>query len=1062
MMMTSLSLPSSLNLIQEKTSPSQEENLFNTLDAWLRKNRKKTLSTLEWAYDYEDQKGQRYWSIFYYLNGKQKPEKEVFLQKEEGVLELIRSKKPNRISLANKNKLQQSSSEHPIFILRNEENLFFFERSFPDCLATTSLYSLDITLLDPLQNRILILDAHEITDLLTIKTILLNQGCLSEKISVLDWETIIEETGCSSFQALDNNNRILTHDLKSYLKEAPLTTKEEEEKEKQEEIERSKELGKNLLEKKQKEIEVQKYHESLTRRWNHYQHPPQKFPYLIKKQIDSYQLKYTAYSNEPALVVPLYTLLSPTSFLLKSFQFILSNGEKRFEKGHKNDNATFYPVGKDLNESDIILFCEGAATAHTIASCVPYSVISCGPISNLEPVIRIFTQQFSNKKFLLCADNDWNENNKNPGLEIAQTILETLGVPYCLPIFKTQKKGDFNDLLCWEGQEEVIQQLSKALQSKASPLYTTIIPSGYRLSFDNTNGLEKGLYDQSLKKISPPIKILYESYDQKGKNNGKCFLFLDSQGNKKRITLENKLLSDPKETASTLLDAGFAFPTFQKQKNLLMQYFIQSKATPPKTTITKPGWVDKVFLLPSFITDATPFLMHDRPLLQGFESKGTPQEWQNNIEILCCDNALLTFVVCATLTPPLMALIAPEEKHLFGFNFFGSSSIGKTTLLELAQSIVGINLIHQWRTTDNAVESLFEARNALPCFLDEMAQADPKIIGETAYLFGNGEGKGRAKVTGEAKERKTWNHSILLSTGEEVSKQMTKAKGVDIKAGALMRILDIPAQRTYGIFDNIPDGVDSPQTLANKLKEKTKQFYGTPFVQFILSLQEKAFLPHLLQELKQAIGTHKKLFKETFDTNQDSSQIGRSLDYFSWIYATGCLAAETNVFSHLTQDRIFEACQDVFNSWVDQRGTRSSLEEQEFLETLIRFLTTHIKTHLGNLDDVKNNQDLNNPYQKQLKGYYALGDSPDKTIQAFYFDEANFTDLCGGKDKNWCLRVLQTQGFIQKINNRYVKQMRFRGEKRYFYEIKGAIIGNSPIDFSDQTLDPKEDIPLEF
>ena len=80
-----------------------------------------------------------------------------------------------------------------------------------------------------------------------------------------------------------------------------------------------------------------------------------------------------------------------------------------------------------------------------------------------------------------------------------------------------------------------------------------------------------------------------------------------------------------------------------------------------------------------------------------------------------------------------------------GFHLYGDSSGGKTTHLQVPASVyVGPRLVRSWRSTDNVLESIAAAHSDGLLVLDEIGMCDPRIIGETVYMLGNGTGKARA------------------------------------------------------------------------------------------------------------------------------------------------------------------------------------------------------------------------------------------------------------------------------------------------------------------------------
>ena len=113
----------------------------------------------------------------------------------------------------------------------------------------------------------------------------------------------------------------------------------------------------------------------------------------------------------------------------------------------------------------------------------------------------------------------------------------------------------------------------------------------------------------------------------------------------------------------------------------------------------------------------------------GFEV--TPEE----IAAKCVGNSRLVLAVSAAFAAPLLPLVNAESG---GLHLVGTSSIGKTTTLLVAASVMSNErYIQQWRATSNGLESVAANYNHALLPLDEIAQADPKDIGEAVYLLSN-------------------------------------------------------------------------------------------------------------------------------------------------------------------------------------------------------------------------------------------------------------------------------------------------------------------------------------
>src|SRR5690606_4983447 len=199
-------------------------------------------------------------------------------------------------------------------------------------------------------------------------------------------------------------------------------------------------------------------------------------------------------------------------------------------------------------------------------------------------------------------------------------------------------------------------------------------------------------------------------------------------------------------------------------------------------------------------------------------------------------NALLTFAVSAAFAGPMLNLRGSET---CGFHFCGDSSLGKSTLLKVAASVYGspAHYPRTWRSSDNALEGTAAAHSDCLLVLDEIGQIEPRIVGETVYMLGNGEGKSRATETGGARSVTHRWRLVFLSSGEKTLLDHMAEAHKKPQAGMEIRLLAIPAtphsdsakQQALGIFENA-GGFSGGAELSGHLMDQAAQHHGTALV----------------------------------------------------------------------------------------------------------------------------------------------------------------------------------------------------------------------------------------
>lgn len=184
---------------------------------------------------------------------------------------------------------------------------------------------------------------------------------------------------------------------------------------------------------------------------------------------------HTAKDGTRLLAVPMWSFDMNGVPALTSIQFIDKNGSKRFMKAGRVD-GTFFSLKGD---TQIIVFCEGVATAFSIWQATGLSVVACFNARNLVEVLKDFKVWRPMSTFLLCADDDvmapddWAVKGQgkpwvNVGRVKAEAAAKAVGCRWTLPVFKdgpARSRTDYNDLHAQEGLERVSEQVLGAFRS---------------------------------------------------------------------------------------------------------------------------------------------------------------------------------------------------------------------------------------------------------------------------------------------------------------------------------------------------------------------------------------------------------------------------------------------------------------------------------------------------------------------------------------------------------------------------------------------------------------------
>jgi putative DNA primase/helicase len=168
--------------------------------------------------------------------------------------------------------------------------------------------------------------------------------------------------------------------------------------------------------------------------------------------------------------------------------------------------------------------------------------------------------------------------------------------------------------------------------------------------------------------------------------------------------------------------------------------------------VDRVGWHGRAYVLPreTLGDDGGERILFqsEAPTDGTFDQRGTLAQWQELIGRHVRGNSRLTFFAAScAFAGPLLAWAAGTDGG--GFHLVGDSSCGKTTALRVAASVWGgRDYLQRWRATDNGIEAMAAQHSDGLLCLDELAQLDPKVAGESAYMLANGQGKSRAGRTG--------------------------------------------------------------------------------------------------------------------------------------------------------------------------------------------------------------------------------------------------------------------------------------------------------------------------
>lgn len=682
--------------------------------------------------------------------------------------------------------------------------------------------------------------------------------------------------------------------------------------------------------------------------------------YLNAKQVQAHGVRFASNKEGQTLLIPLIGI----SGKLWNLQRIFSNGDKRFYKGGKTAGC-FHIIGK-VEAQPWLLIAEGYATAASLHEATGYPVVIAFSASNLKHIASMMRERHPDKSILLCADNDQVsalKTGKNAGVVSAAEAASHVGGFVCIPEGLPEDGNDFNDLMRFSGIAAVKQQIEKAIQQSTTPKQANatnqtppyvpqkVTPSRkpkndtatskpFYLNHENGEGVfYHGFHEGEplpALKICSSLKVVAKTRDASNGEWGYLLEFSDPDGHQKRWAMPAKMLSgDGTQYRADLLAMGLMIEPGLKQKNHLTTYIQTADILERVRCVERIGWHDGVYVLPDrTIGETTESILFQTTgnTPTHFKQSGTLDDWKREIAAHCSGNSRLLFFTSAGFAS---LLLHHAKVQSFGLHLMGSSSTGKSTAMKVAASIFGgADYAQSWHVTDNSLEATAQKHSDALLILDELGQADAKMVGNIAYMLSNEKGKGRATQNATAKKIVTWR-LIFLSDGELSLEAKMAEAGKTTKGGQDVRMAHINADagQNLGLFDTVHSFADGA-ALSRHLVSMSQQYYGTAGLHFIEWLvQQIELLPSILE---QSI----KASTQTLCPANAHGQVKRVADFFSLVAAGGELATAAGI-TGWQDGEATQAATTCFNDWLASRGGAGDIEHAKMLELLPNFLQVH-------------------------------------------------------------------------------------------------------------------------
>lgn len=731
---------------------------------------------------------------------------------------------------------------------------------------------------------------------------------------------------------------------------------------------------------------------------------------------------------------------------IHSLQFIGTDGAKKFLKDGRIAGGHFGIGGAKMADATALCIAEGFATGATIYEATGHMVAVAFNAGNLGPVAKAMQARFPDLPLILCGDFDKSGTGQKAAREAAQAVGGLVALPEFTPEELSAEKppSDFNDLAKLRGAETVASAIAGAAapvmpepqpEAESPPAVEPATIPGeterpcFRVLDERAeHGGQKyrpGVWFFSTDKDGSPVQSWVCSplhceavtHDQQENNFGRLLRFKTTTDKWRQWAMPMDLLAgDCTALRGELYAMGVEISPAPKARNLLADYLQDGPPKPRIRCATQVGWCGDSFVLPDTVigpkaagvTYQSGERGHDE-----YTQAGTLDGWRAGIAAPAVGNPLLLLALSASFAGPILARCNAESG---GIHFVGDSSTGKTTALEAACATWGgPGYRRSWRATANGMEGAAALFNDCLLALDEISECDPREVGAIVYALGNGRGKQRASRSGSARGVTRWRCFVISSGERSIATAMLEG-GQRAKAGQAVRLLDIPALRTFGAWDDL-HGAASAAAFSDDLKRVASQHHG---------LAGLAFLDKLTRDGRDFCATLEQVKAlPMFLTEGGEGQDKRAAARFALIAMAGELATEYGV-TGWPEGAAIEAAAVAFRLWQANRG-KGNDEGRQILDRVSSFIERHGDSRFSDAD--ANGE----AHIRERAGWWR--DSMGERTYLFTADAMR--EALKGFDFNRCLDALQVAGALPApgANGERARALRVCGRPVKLYQI---------------------------
>ncbi|EAP0944964.1 DUF927 domain-containing protein [Salmonella enterica] len=447
-----------------------------------------------------------------------------------------------------------------------------------------------------------------------------------------------------------------------------------------------------------------------------------------------------------------------------------------------------------------------------------------------------------------------------------------------------------------------------------------------------------------------------------------------------------------------LKDAGLKVVT-QNTMRAKLSDWIQTKASNGVQYAATPrsGWFGDTYIMPNgdVIGEV------DRPVMfiggsaarTAYRVKGTVQSWRENVAKLAYKNPFQMLAAGTAFAAPLIGIVGADG---FGIHLYADSTAGKTTAADFGSSIYGEPKQQRlsWYGTALGIANEAEAHNHGLLALDEIEQASSaRSVFTSAYTLFNGKGKLQGDPNGGNRDLKYFE-TVVISTGEKSVETFLAGANIKVKAGQLVRLLNIPVTRPTEFH-----GYENGEKHAKALKVAWLEHHGAAGREWIKWLSSNRTVA------KEAYFCALQRWDSLIPSDY-GEQVHRVKERFAILEAALLLSGSITGWD---EQACRDALQHVFNVWVAEFGTGNK-EHEQIIEQATAFLMSNSISRFVPVDF----DELSQLSVHNLAGYKDKGSRESGEPVTFYVLPAPFkSEVAKDFDVNKAASTLYKAGMLK-------------------------------------------------